>query len=130
LLEEMRALDAELAAGGEELLGIRIGLGEGVAALGEASAWLLENHDNTNDVLAGATPYLRMFGVVLGGYLLAKGAVAAHELAKANGDNGWHAAKVTTARFYAEQILPTAWGLLPAVSRGADDLFAVEPSLL
>ena len=37
---------------------------------------------------------------------------------------------MVTARFYAEQILPQAAGLLPAVTRGAESLFAIDDDLM
>ena len=81
-----------------------------------------------NDILAGATPYLRMFGTVIGSWLLARSALAAWRLL--NGEGGSDAAfleeKIATARFYTEQLLPQVVGLLPAVTAGADLLFQVD----
>jgi len=63
---------------------------------------------------------------VLGGWFLARQALAA----RSAGDDGYHAAKVVTARYYADQVLPTARGLLPAVSAGSGVLFALDPEQL
>ncbi len=127
LLGQMTALDGELAEAGEELAAIRRGLADGVAAVTEATAWLAAHGpENPNAALAGATPYLRMFGTVTGGWLLARGALAAtRQLVAGGGDGDFLTAKVATARFYAEQILPQARGLLPAVTGGVEDLFAI-----
>jgi hypothetical protein len=127
-LDEMTALDAELAAAGEDLDGIRTSLAEGVELLRNATEWLLA-HDDVNDALAGATPYLRLFGSVAGGYYMARQALAAQRRL-GNGDRNFMAAKVATARFYCEQLLPQSFGLVPAVTSHAEVLFAVEPSLL
>lgn len=104
------------------------------ADLQAASRWLLEKGGaSTDDGLAGATPYLRMFGTTVGGWLLAKSALAAHRLS-AQGSNDFGQpfldAKIATATFYAGQILPQVHGLLPSVMAGADPLFAVEADLL
>ncbi|MCU1487336.1 MAG: acyl-CoA dehydrogenase [Actinomycetia bacterium] len=125
LLGEMAGIDAELA--GPELSALRAPLADAVAALKEATDWLLANGlEQPVDALAGATPYLRLFGIVTGGWLLARSAVAACELlASGDGDPGFLADKVTTARFYATQLLPAARGLVPAVTAGAADLFAI-----
>ncbi len=84
-----------------------------------------------NDALAGATPYLRMFGHVTGGWLMAKSALAAQRMIEAGeGDPDWLSAKITTARFYCEQLMPQADGLVGAVTAGADPLFEITPELL
>jgi alkylation response protein AidB-like acyl-CoA dehydrogenase len=126
LLGEMAGLDAELASA--DLAALRAPLADAVAALRDATDWLLANGlTNPVDALAGATPYLRLFGIVTGGWLLARSAVAACELlASGDGDPAFLQAKVTTARFYATQLLPAARGLVPAVTAGAADLLAIE----
>ncbi len=131
-LGAMRALDNELAAEGEDLAVIREGLAAAVTALAEATDWLISRRTGEpNAVAAGATPYLEMFGTVAGGYLLARGAVAARELmAESGGEADFLAAKIATARFYAEQILPRAPALLGPVTRGDELLYAIEPELL
>ena len=128
-LNEMEALDAPLAAGNDARLdAMREPLAAAVAALGEATEWLNAAED-PNDRLAGATPYLDMFGTVAGGAYLARLALAA---AAENRDE-WIEAKIATAVFYAHQILPRTAGWLPSVTAGASELFAIpvgglEPS--
>ncbi|MBT8212447.1 MAG: acyl-CoA dehydrogenase C-terminal domain-containing protein, partial [Acidimicrobiia bacterium] len=63
-------------------------------------------------------PYLRLAGVVIGGVLLGKQALAADQLGEK--------AKVATARFFAGQIVPAVGGLIPAITAGAGDLFALD----
>jgi hypothetical protein len=79
--------------------------------------------------LAGASPYLRLFGIVIGGWLMARQALAASALL--DGEPGERAAfleaKVVTARFYCAQLLPQAGGLLPAVTAGSTDLVELSP---
>jgi hypothetical protein len=130
LLDEMAGLDAELGA--PELATIRASLADGVSALREATDWLLTNGlKQPVDALAGATPYLRLFGIVTGGWMLARSAVAASRLlAAGEGDVGFLQDKLVTARFYAEQLLPAARGLIPAVTAGASDLFAIPEARL
>ncbi|MEA2009646.1 MAG: acyl-CoA dehydrogenase family protein [Actinomycetota bacterium] len=120
-LDEMAALTGPLNESGDPRLSAMCGaLAANVEALREATEWLLTCED-PNDRLAGATPYLRMFGVVAGGYYLARLALAA---AAAEPDP-WFEAKIDTASFYAEQLLPTASGLLPSVKAGAGGLFSI-----
>ena len=104
-------------------------LADGVAALREATDWLLANGAaDPQNALAGATPYLRLFGTVVAGWFLARQALAAPRRAAA-GDE-FLQAKVATARYFAQQVLPTARGLLPSVTAGPDVLFALSPEQL
>ena len=83
------------------------------------------------DALAGATPYLRLFGTVVGGWLMARQALAARtEMSSGSTDTAYLEAKITTARFYTEQLLPQAAGLIPAITAGASVLYDIDPSTL
>jgi 3-(methylthio)propanoyl-CoA dehydrogenase len=127
-LATMSALEEDLAGAGDDLAPIGAALGRAVAALQEATDWIVGRGATApNDVLAGATPYLRMFGLVTGGWLLARSALAARRLVGAGkGDAPWLEEKIATARFYAEQLLPQAAGMVPAVTAGAAVLYAVD----
>jgi acyl-CoA dehydrogenase len=82
------------------------------------------------DALAGATPYLRIFGLVAGAAYLAEIALAAHK-ARSDGDsNPAHDARIATARFFAENLLPAVAGLEPAVMSGADSVLQSEAALV
>jgi 3-(methylthio)propanoyl-CoA dehydrogenase len=102
-------------------------LDDALESLNTATIWMLGNQaDAVDDSAAGATPYLRMFGLVMGGYLLAKQAVAAEQrLQSGEGDPAFLKAKIITARYFAEQILPQAPALLGPVTRGSAMLFAL-----
>jgi alkylation response protein AidB-like acyl-CoA dehydrogenase len=129
LLAQMEALDPDLAAAGADLAGVRTALADGVRVLREATGWILSRGPaEPNDALAGATPYLRMAGLVVGGWLMARSAVAAaHLLRDASGpDAVFLREKISTARFYTGQLLPQAAGLLPAVTAGAGPLFQID----
>ena len=131
LLAQLEALDDELAAAGPELAGVRSALANGVSALREATDWITSHGPaEPNDALAGAAPYLRLFGLVIGGWLLARSALAASRLLliASGSDAVFLEDKIGTARFYAEQLLPQAAGLLPAVTAGAGPLFHVDLS--
>jgi len=104
----------------------------GLGAIQAATGWLLERrgHDQA-DTLAGATPYLRLMGDVVGGWMLAKGALAASEkIAAGEGPQDYWRTRVGLARIYSEQVLAGAPALAEAVSQGADDLFRATPESL
>jgi alkylation response protein AidB-like acyl-CoA dehydrogenase len=126
-IARMRSTDDALGAAGDDLASIRSNLTAALATLEDATNWILTNGlADPKDALAGATPYLRMFGIVTGGWMLARQALAAHaELAGTPDDAEYLKAKIVTARFYAEQYLPTATGLTAAVTARAGDLYAV-----
>ncbi|MEL6893535.1 MAG: acyl-CoA dehydrogenase C-terminal domain-containing protein, partial [Actinomycetota bacterium] len=83
---------------------------------------------DVRSLLGASSPYLRLLGTTVVGGLLAKGAVAASNGAEFSDD--FKQAKITSAKFFGEQLLPTVHGLLPAVQSTADDLFALTPEQL
>jgi alkylation response protein AidB-like acyl-CoA dehydrogenase len=119
LIAEMAA-ELETMATHDDLAQFREELAVAIQGLGESSTWLGERliEGDLRSALAGATPYLRQFGIVLGGWLMARAAVAA--LGSPNGfEPGFLTEKVSTARFFGEQLLPAANGLVPSVKAGA-----------
>src|SRR4029078_11707134 len=100
-------------------------LAEAVDSLDRATTWLLGKVEKEpQSVLAGATPYLRLFGNAAGGCMLADEALAALRLA-----NGEPAARVSIARFFAENIAVQARGLERAVTEGADSVNAAASAV-
>ena len=133
LIEHMRAFDKELAGHTHPALTvIRRALAEGVAALSEATDWLLQTYPyNAAAAGAGAVPYLKLWGTVAGGWQMAR---AAH-IAKARLDGGaedfdFYRAKIGTTRFYAEHILPQAQSYKAAIVNGSSSVLALEEAQL
>jgi alkylation response protein AidB-like acyl-CoA dehydrogenase len=110
LIAEMRAVLDDLDA--PELAPLRQGLADGLGALDAATGYLIDAEPAL--AAAGAAPYLDLFGTVTGGWLTARMALAARQQA-----HPLAAAKLATARFYADQILARAPGFLPAIKGGA-----------
>ena len=126
-LAQMRELDAELAEAGDDFESIRSELSTQLDALESATQWMLRTaRQNPNAILSGSSPYLRMWGLVVGGWLMAKSALAA----PAATDNEVAQTQLVLARFYAEQLLPQVAGLSGAATAGADDLFALTAEQL
>ena len=113
-------------------------LAGGVECLGRTATWLGEHlvGGDFNDVAAGATPFARLAGIVVGGYYLALAAKAAVQVAATGDANEAElspaelADKVTTTLFYCQNILPTAAGLEPLVTSGANSTFAIPTERL
>jgi len=95
--------------------------------LSEAAVWLGSRLAiQPNDAAAGAVPFMRLTGVVVGGYYLARSAQIAQQLLDSGeGDVDFLNDKIAVAKFYAEQILPTVAGLVPTITGGADLFYAI-----
>ena len=111
----------------EDLGQFRDELTTAIQGLSDTSAWIGERlmKGEYDDALAAATPYLRQFGTVLGGWLMAKAAVAAKS-APVEFDGSFLQEKVNTARFYGEHLLPQAGGLISTIKAGNSLLAAAE----
>ena len=116
-LAELDATVKEVEASNQPSFG-RMGqrLGEAVGALKDASIWMGKMlQSNPEAAMAGATPYLRLFGLAAGGHYLARGALAA-----VRGGTALPAHYVALARFFAEHHATAARGIADTVMSGAD----------
>jgi len=112
LIAEMRGLDLA----GPDLVGLKKLLRDGIDALEKASESLRKLYRTHQAIaLAGAVPFLELFGTVTAGWLTARAALAAGR----GYDAEFAAAKRVTAQFFAEHRLATAPALLPAIAGGA-----------
>ena len=114
---------AQALQGDPALGGVAAHLEAGVAALERATDWVLQNKGP--NALAGATPYLKLAGDVIGGWMLARQAQAV-----ADGQDAWSKSKPALARVFASQVLAQAPGLAAGVMDGADDFEAVGAEAL
>jgi alkylation response protein AidB-like acyl-CoA dehydrogenase len=113
----------DLTAAGDDFESIRAELARQIDALETATTWMLRTGvADPNAVLSGSAPYLRMWGLVTCAWLLARSALAG----AATGDDAVALEQLVMARFYAEQVLPAAAGLLGAATAGSRDLFALS----
>ena len=103
-------------------------LAEASAALRRATDWLLERAaESPDDVLAGATPYLKQFGNVAGGFYLLRGAEAAAAGGRLSDRELEY--RLTILAFYADNILPEAVSLADAVTAGAATVTKLDAEL-
>ena len=122
-LDELRATVADLQASNAPAFGETAArLAEAVNSLERATTWLLAQK-SSDAALAGATPYLRLFGNAAGGCLLAEQALAALRLSTDG------AGRVALARFFAENIAVQATGLQRSVTEGADSITHAQAAL-
>jgi hypothetical protein len=104
--------------------GIR--LAEAAESLERSTQWLLARGDGDRDAaLAGATPYLRLFALALGGALLAEEALAAMRLHNSSTGAGVNpAGRIAVARFFAENWTVGAGAIERTVVEGAESVTA------
>jgi alkylation response protein AidB-like acyl-CoA dehydrogenase len=129
-IAEMRRTIAALDSA--ELAPIRVALTEAVALLERAVAWVVDTSaTDARAVAAGAVPFLKLFGVVAGGWQMGRAAHVAQARLGAgdNSDPGFYRAKLATARFYADHVLPQAHGLAHAAMFGASSVLAPDDVL-
>ncbi|MCP4435617.1 MAG: acyl-CoA dehydrogenase [Actinomycetia bacterium] len=131
LMAEMRGVLVELGKV-EELSDTERELEAALDRLQDTTDWIMENGlADPRDALAGATPYLEMFGLTAGGWTMARQAVAAvDQLDEEGADTAYLQAKVTTARFFCEQLLPKVHSLAAAVTAGHQILFDIDVEAL
>uniref|UniRef100_UPI00262D9DB6 acyl-CoA dehydrogenase C-terminal domain-containing protein n=1 Tax=Ferrovibrio sp. TaxID=1917215 RepID=UPI00262D9DB6 len=122
---------ADLAKAGDGFVSIHANLDAALKSLGQASVWMEQQlGKDPNAALAGATPFLRGFATTVGGWLLARQALAAKaEIANGSSDP-YFTAKIVSARLFAEQVLSTVDGLCRSATEGSAALAAVTPELL
>jgi alkylation response protein AidB-like acyl-CoA dehydrogenase len=130
LMDDMRdTVEAIEAAGDPALELVASRLKTALDAASGATAWLIERRARAMpDALSGATAYLKLLGDVVGGWMLAKGALAVS--AMEGGDAEWKAVKVALARVYAQNVLAGVPGQAAAVTAGAEDLASVTAEAL
>ncbi len=122
LCEEIEATAASLG-GDAALSGVGRRLADGVEALRQATDWLLANPGPPS--LAAAVPYLTLAGDVIGGWMLARQAIAA-----AGSDDPWLQGKAVLARTYAAHVLALAPGRAAGIPDGTADLEATPAAAL
>ena len=127
LLSDVNKVIDEMKQDDEELVSMAEKLEKEVNTLSEITLWLGSKmlEGELVDASAGATPYLKMFGQVLGGYYMGKAAILANKKFKETGDE-FYKDKLTLSKFYIEQLLPLASGYASSITAGKDDLYAMK----
>jgi hypothetical protein len=130
-IADMRATLAKLREANTPDFGhMHSALSGAVESFARATDYMLEAMSaNVADALAGAAPYLRLFGYARGGTALAETAMAAHAARVSGESDPAHAGRIAVARFFAENIATGAGGLERTVTEGAGSVHAAELAL-
>jgi alkylation response protein AidB-like acyl-CoA dehydrogenase len=132
LIRDMKAeLEALASTNDTDLAAIRSGLRAALRAFEEATSWMLAHYESDpREAAAGAVPYLRLIGAVTGGWLMARAARIARDLLASGEESAaFLRAKIATARFYAEHVLPEAETSRDEITVGAASTLALEEAL-
>jgi acyl-CoA dehydrogenase len=124
-LGELRRIVEAVNATNDPALGWSgVRLEEAVESLTRTTRWMLAQlGNNADEALAGASPYLRLFGLAAGGCLLAQQALAALRL------NADASSRIALARFFAENFAVQAGALERTVVEGAQGVIGADAVL-
>ena len=124
-------IDAECASAKDgELADFAARLEKANGELKAATMWFMANGmANPNNVGAGAHHYMHLMGLVaVGSMWLQMAGAAQRALTAGTGDKGFYEAKLVTARYFAERMLPDAGALRRKIEAGSDAMMALDPA--
>jgi len=127
LLDDIQSTAEELNAS-EQLANLGQTLQSAVDSGRTARQWLLDNAGKDRTVAGGASVnLLMMLGYICGGWVMGLSALKAGQLlAAGGGDEAFLQAKLVTARFYFEHLLPRAGSCLITVQAGSNSMMALN----
>jgi len=107
---------------------LRQRLAAGAQAVAESVDFILgAAGKDPNAAFAGAVPFLKLMGIVAGGWQLGRAALICEGKVKnKEGDQAFYSAKIATARFFADHVLSQAPGLAATVAQGAASVMALS----
>jgi len=123
----LHKLDAELGkSGNADIKAIRASLAAGAQAVSDCVDYIVANAGkDVKGVFAGAVPFLKLMGIVAGGWQMARAALVAEKKME-GGEKSFLQAKIKTARFYAEHVLVQAPALRDTVVKGGAGVMALS----
>jgi butyryl-CoA dehydrogenase len=125
-IEEMRLTASELEKAGGDCPAIAARLRTAVNAYAEVVEFVVGGFKNdARSVYAGAVPYLKLAGIVHGGWQMGRAALAATRRLAAGDDPAFHRAKIATARYFADHMLVMVDGLAATVVEGSAGTLAL-----
>ena len=109
---------------------IAAALGRGIDAVTLAADYIVANYGkDVRAVAAGAVPFLRLMGIVSGGWMMARAALVAQARISGGDADPFHPAKIATARFYADHVMAAAPGLAQEVVQGGASTLELDEAM-
>jgi 3-(methylthio)propanoyl-CoA dehydrogenase len=120
VIKQMSKSAAELDDADSDVRAIKAQLTRGIELLSEASQYIGMNAmSDLNRAFACSVPYLKLWGIVAGGWQMARAArISAAKIAAGTSDP-FYAAKLATGRFYADHVLNAALSLHHEIVHGS-----------
>ncbi len=119
------------AAKDPALAGIAAAFGTGIDSLERAAEFIVANYgSDVRSVAVGAVPFLKLMGIVSGGWMMTRAAQAARAHIAAGDSDSFYPAKVATAAFYAATVLAAAPGLAEIVVAAGPSALAISDDLM
>jgi len=127
----MQKTQGELAQHkGAEFAAIAAALGRGIDALQQATDYIVANYGkDVRAVATGAVPFLRLMGIVSGGWMMARAALVAQGKIAAGDADPFFPAKIATAHFYADHVMAAVAGLAQEVVQGGASALALDDAM-
>ncbi|MGZ3497421.1 MAG: acyl-CoA dehydrogenase [Vulcanimicrobiaceae bacterium] len=128
VIKKMQAFAQELEQSDDaSVKAIAEAFGKGVATLAEVSQWIGMNAmGDLRKAFACSVPYLKLWGIVAGGWQMARAAqIAAKKIAAGDTDKEFYQAKLQTAKFYATHVLSQGAWLKRQIIDGAGDVMTL-----
>ncbi|WP_310451023.1 acyl-CoA dehydrogenase [Sulfuritalea sp.] len=115
---------------GSGFAAIDAALGRGIEALQQATDYIVVNYGkDVRAVAAGAVPFLRLMGIVSGGWMMARAALVAQGKIAAGDADPFFPAKIATAHFYADHVMASAAGLAQEVVQGGASALSLDEAM-
>jgi butyryl-CoA dehydrogenase len=120
--------NAASGSANEDLQIIGAALSRAAASMQEVVDFVVRDYkSDIKAVFAGSVPYLKLAGLVVAGWQLARSALIASEKIEAkDGDLAFYRAKLVTARFFADHQLSQVSGIAHAITAGAASVLAAQ----
>ena len=126
-IAQLKQFEAQLSkSNNENLVALRSQFAAGVQALADCVEFIVASSaKDPRPAFAGAVPFLKLMGIVAGGWQMGRAALAAERTLQ-SGERSFLEAKIATARFYADHVLVQAPALRNTVVNGAAGVMALS----
>ena len=126
-IAQLKQFEAQLSkSNNENLVALRSQFAAGVQALADCVEFIVASSaKDPRPAFAGAVPFLKLMGIVAGGWQMGRAALAAERTLQ-SGERSFLEAKIATARFYADHVLVQAPALRNTVVNGAPGVMALS----
>jgi len=126
VIKQMKKAIATLDESNKEVAAIKVQMNKAIDTLGEVSGWIGMNAmGDLNKAFACSVPYLKLWGIVAGGWQMARSAQISAEKIAAGDTDQFYAAKIITAKFYVDHVLSQASWYQHTIVNGSEDVMTM-----